>query len=521
MQNNYYFLRQLSKTLANRLVGLAFTTCFSQDKDELVLGFAGATQNDDKREFYLKAVLHPDFACLAFPDDFQRARKNSVDLFGELLGLRVQTVVQYLNERSFSLVFEQEYTLLFKMHGNRANLVLFREEEVVGLFHHKLAADNTIRLAELDRPLVQTYEAFLQANGQVNQLFPTFGKSLLRYLESQGLTQLPPTSQWQLIQDLLKQLENPTFFITRLNDEPMLSLVPVGDIQLETPDPLQAANAFYRLHSQLHFLEKEKKEAIRMLNRRKQQTENYLLKNHEKLEELEKGARNEQIANILMANLHQIPPRSEAVELFDFYHNQPIHIKLKKDLNAQKNAEVYYRKGKNEKIELNTLRDNTALKEQELKQIEVHIQAIEPIEQIKELRKYLKTAGLTIEKVPETPQALFKQFMCEGFVIWVGRNAKNNDLLTQQYAFKEDLWLHARDVTGSHVIIKYQAGKKFSQMVIEKAAQLAAYYSKRKNDSLCPVVVTPKKFVRKPKGLPEGTVVIDKEEVLLVVPRGE
>jgi hypothetical protein len=58
------------------LKGWSVATCFSQEKDELVLGFV-----KDKEEFYIKAILKSDFACLVFPPSFQRARKNSVDLF--------------------------------------------------------------------------------------------------------------------------------------------------------------------------------------------------------------------------------------------------------------------------------------------------------------------------------------------------------------------------------------------------------------------------------------------------------
>ncbi len=100
----------------------------------------------------------------------------------------------------------------------------------------------------------------------------------------------------------------------------------------------------------------------------------------------------------------------------------------------------------------------------------------------------------------------------------MGKNAAGNDELTLKYSFKEDLWLHVKDVAGSHVIIKYQAGKKFPKDVIERAAQLAAYNSKRKNETLCPVVVTPKKFVRKRKGDPPGAVVVEREEVIMVEP---
>ena len=100
----------------------------------------------------------------------------------------------------------------------------------------------------------------------------------------------------------------------------------------------------------------------------------------------------------------------------------------------------------------------------------------------------------------------------------MGRNAQNNDLLTQKYAHKDDLWLHAKDVTGSHVVIRHRAGQPVPEPVVEHAAQLAGWYSRRQHDSLCPVTVTPKKFVRKPKGALPGQVVVERERVVLVVP---
>ena len=109
-------------------------------------------------------------------------------------------------------------------------------------------------------------------------------------------------------------------------------------------------------------------------------------------------------------------------------------------------------------------------------------------------------------------------FEDRGFTILVGRNAANNDLLTQKYAHKDDLWLHAKDVAGSHVVIRHRAGFPVPEPVIEHAAQLAAWYSRRQNDSLCPVTVTPKKFVRKPKGARPGQVKVEREEVRLVKP---
>jgi predicted ribosome quality control (RQC) complex YloA/Tae2 family protein len=514
VHNNYYYIRQLSGALRQKLTGWKMATCFSQEKDELILGFIR-----EKEEYYIKAILKSDFACLVFPESFQRARKNSVDLFEDVMGLHILEVIQYQNERSFSLVLENEYSLLFKMHGNRSNIILFRKDEAIDLFHNKLANDFSIHPNALHRPLDQSFEAFEASGYKIQPLFPTFGKPVTQFVLSQGFEKQDAAGKWKIIQDTLHLMDNPTFYITSIEDTPVLSLLPVGDVGHTTNNAVEAANLFYGAYARINTLEAEKRAARKLLEKKKSQTENYLLKTYGKLDEMEKESKNEHLANIIMANLHQIPARAEVVDLYDFYHDKQISVKLKKDLSPQKNAETYYRKSKNEKIEKDKLKESIALKEQELQQVEAHLHAIEKIELLKELRKYLKEHHLTDEKLAPTPEQLFKKTEYMGYEIWIGRNAKNNDLLTQKYAFKEDLWLHAKDVTGSHVIIKHQAGKNFPEPVIEKAAELAAYYSRMRTDSLVPVIYTSKKYVRKPKGLPEGAVVVDKEKVLMVEPK--
>jgi len=92
--------------------------------------------------------------------------------------------------------------------------------------------------------------------------------------------------------------------------------------------------------------------------------------------------------------------------------------------------------------------------------------------------------------------------------------------MLRRFAWKDDLWLHAKGVSGSHVIVKHRAGAVFPKSVIERAAALAAYYSKSRTDSLCPVIYTPVKFVRKVKGSAPGAVMVDREKVLMVQPQG-
>jgi predicted ribosome quality control (RQC) complex YloA/Tae2 family protein len=87
-----------------------------------------------------------------------------------------------------------------------------------------------------------------------------------------------------------------------------------------------------------------------------------------------------------------------------------------------------------------------------------------------------------------------------------------------KHAHKADMWLHARGVGGSHVVIRHQSGKKIPADVLEYAAQLAAHFSKGRTDSLCPVIYTERKYIRKPKGSAPGQVAVEKEKVLMVKP---
>lgn len=522
MHTNFYFLRQLVPRLSEKLAGLVLAECFSQERDELVLGFCpDGKQWRHRRDVYIRATLRGDFAALAFPDEFRRAGKNSVDLFSDLLNRPVLGVRQFLNERAFALRFDDEWALLFKLYGNRSNLVLFHGDEVVELFNNKLIADENLRLSTLDRSLDQSRDAFGRAGGDWKKLFPTFGKEVNKALEAElaGVANLE--TRWRAVDAMRQRLENPTgFFVKNFDFQLVLSLLSEGgDIVRSETEPLAAANAFYYAFSKISTLDRERGAALRLLAKRLKQTEAYLETVWQKLAEVDSGVKAEEIGHLLMANLHAVPDRAEAVEVHDFYRDQPLRIKLKPDLSPQRNAEVYYRKAKNAKIEIARLQEAIEAREAERVELEKHRQAIEAIESVKELRKYLKNTSLEESaKAPETMDTLFRKVAVDGFEVFIGRNARNNDLLTTRYARKEDLWLHARDVSGSHVVIRRKPGHPFPNRVIERAAQLAAWYSKRRTDSLCPVIVTPRKFVRKTRDLAEGQVIVDKEDVVLVVP---
>lgn len=507
MHNNYYFLRQLSNQLHQKLSSFKVVACFSQNKDELVLEF-----NNSQESFFIKASLQSDFCCLSFPNQFNRARKNSIDLFEEVILKSVQQVHIYENERCFTIQLEDDLSLLFKMHGNRANVILFNYDHAITLFRSHLKSDLTLSLASLNRKLDFSENIFHTHQSNLPTYYFTFGKLVWEYWAA---IKKDDKDLWLAFQQLVLELESPCYYIVEKSNKLYLSLVPVGNILNQFDSPIEALNSFFIQYVYKDTFTSQKHKQVKALNDQIKAGQNYIQKSEQKLTELQHDTHYQLWADLLMANLHALTSGISHTTLTSFYDNQPVTIKLKPDLSPQKNAEVYYRKAKNQQIEINQLKKAIEIKTAELQRLKQQLTEVENTLDLKQLKQ---TEPQTVSKQKNVILP-YHEFEYKGFRIWVGRNAEANDELTLKLAFKEDLWLHAKDVAGSHVIIKHQSGKNFPKDVIERAAQLAAYNSKRKTDSLCPVIVTPKKFVRKRKGDPAGAVVVEKEKVILVEPK--
>jgi len=515
VHTNYYFLRQLAPALTEQLRGYRVASCFSQEKDELVVGLL----NEAGAEFWLKAQLGAAFPALALPETFRRARQNSVDLLPELLGRTVAHVEAWPQDRVLQFTFvEDAATLVFKLYGPRPNAIFRPSPEALAqLFHQNYIADGELRAAAAPTPLLI---------GESGKLPPALADLPARFLREQRDYDPAPTARkQQLATDLLAELENPAhYYVLHLDGRTRLSLVPLGEILETLPgtDPIGALRRFVPLALARRALETERRQLRQLLTRRADEASTSAHLASQRLHALAHEAGYRHRADLIMANLHAITPGAAQVEVVDFYTNEPVVLKLKSLEKPQRTAENLYRKAKNQQIEERQLQARISSREAEAFQ---NLELLEELDtqpalaELRSLRAWRKQHALdptpTAKANTELP---FKVFEDQGFTILVGRNAQNNDLLTQKYAHKEDLWLHAKDVSGSHVVIRHRAGQPVPEPVVEHAAQLAGWYSRRQHDSLCPVTVTPKKFVRKPKGSLPGQVLVERERVVLVVP---
>jgi predicted ribosome quality control (RQC) complex YloA/Tae2 family protein len=508
MHNSFYFIRQLAPAIEKQLNGSVLKTCFSQNKDELILEFF----TNKSLNFYIKAYLKNHFSCLSFPNKYHRAKRNSINLFGSIIGKKITGLQTYNNERAFSLEFGNA-TLLFKLYGNQSNILLFKDEDIVELFKNNLKRDSLIKINELNRELDISYQNLYENDWNVRKVIPTLEKQSAQILLSK-ISDMSNTNGEIAFNNFFTDLNSSHFYLINQATGYKLSLLRAIDFVEEFTDPLVAITSFFEKEVKRNSLSIVKSKIQSDLNGQLIKADNYVRKIKEKLEELSKKSSNKQKGDLLMANLHKVAKRAKSITLPNFYDDTEITVKLNPDFSPQKNAERYYRKAKNEAKEIATLTANIKDKGALILKLKTNLSEIEKSDNIKLLQKWKP------RHQKSNPEVVlpYKEYFMDGYRILVGKNAKHNDTLTLKIAKKDDLWLHAKDVSGSHVVIKQIPGRNFPEYIIEKAAQLAAFYSKRKTDSLCPVLYTPKKYVRKKKGTPFGVVFVEKEKVVLVEP---
>jgi predicted ribosome quality control (RQC) complex YloA/Tae2 family protein len=203
-------------------------------------------------------------------------------------------------------------------------------------------------------------------------------------------------------------------------------------------------------------------------------------------------------------------------------------IPLDPDLSPVENAQHYferYNKAKRALDDVPQLIEETRRELQYLEQLENDLDMARGWSEIDEVRQALQSKGYwrgkTIQRAGSGGQsAPLKLVTQDGYVVWVGRNSRQNEIVTFKHGGGEDLWLHAHGVPGAHVVIRFD-GRRIADQVVEKAAAVAAYYSAKRGDSKVLVDVTRCKYVKKIKGAGPGMVTYRNEEPRAVAPHDE
>ncbi len=237
-----------------------------------------------------------------------------------------------------------------------------------------------------------------------------------------------------------------------------------------------------------------------------------------------------QKADLLMAHLQEWEPGMKEIILADFENNKPVAIALQPDKNAVQNAQSLYKQHQKLKRVKSAVEPLLAEVNGEigyLEQVEDAIaqidkyQTAEDLEALDEIRdeligqKYLEDPEYRNRTSNESASTNFHRYRTpSGFEILIGRNNRQNDYLTFRVAGDYDLWFHAQEIPGSHVLLRLEPGAVPEQADLQYTANLAVYYSRARQTDQAPVVYTEPKYVYKPKGAKPGIAIYKQERIL-------
>ncbi len=230
--------------------------------------------------------------------------------------------------------------------------------------------------------------------------------------------------------------------------------------------------------------------------------------------------------DLLIAQAYAIEKGATKAELVNYYDPdcKTVTVPLDPALSAPANAQKYYKQYRKAQTAEQVLTDQIAAGEEELVYIDSVFDALSRAESFRELAElrdelaaggYLKRTGT--KQKPPPPLKPLEFLSDDGFPILVGRNNRQNDLLTTKIAKGSDIWLHTKNIPGSHVIVVCE-GQTPPDRTLEQAAILAATHSKAAGSKQVPVEYTPARYVKKPSGAKPGMVIYTTNQTAYVDP---
>lgn len=245
--------------------------------------------------------------------------------------------------------------------------------------------------------------------------------------------------------------------------------------------------------------------------------------------ELEKSRDRENLricGDLLQANLYRIEKGSAFADVENFYSEDMsvLRIKLDPAKSPAQNAQRYYKDYARMKTADKVLRVQIGKGNQELQYLETvadEISRAESERELSQIRQELVEQGyIKAQKGKQKPPAGLEPrafTVSDGFRVLVGRNNRQNDILTLKESHKNDLWFHTKDIPGSHTVLKTE-GREVTDEAIMDTARICAYYSKARESSQVPVDYTLIRYVSKPQGSPPGKVIYTDQHTLYVTP---
>jgi predicted ribosome quality control (RQC) complex YloA/Tae2 family protein len=541
----YYTLRALADAWDASLPGTTVADAYSQNRAELSLALGGA------EAWTLAAVVRPELRLLFRNPGHGRARRNSASLFQPALDRRVEAVRTADRDRVVFIELGDDLRFQIQLFGPRPNVWLVEGERVVEAFQHGDAWEGEPPPAPRAAPVVATFEDFegrWRENRKtvaqaVQSAMPLFDRTLAdEAVFRAGVAATSPAdctdaerrALFEAAKAIEAEIETPApRILWRGRRAEAFSLVELKHRADEgvREERFETVDEAVRIYARRRLAQQRFDATYEPLERKLAAVADRLGRSADRmLEELSSPSRAEtyeRYGHLLMAQATDQPAGRDEVTLPDIIGDgEPVTIPLDEALTGIANAERYYDKARRTRAartHAETRWESVQTDAEKAAALLARLRALDALPDLEALvaeEEEALDAFLGGSGGDEANEPFHRFPLPGGYEAWVGKNARANAELTTRYANPHDLWLHARDVPGSHVVIRRDSKtERPDARAVEIAAALAAHFSQAKTQSLVPVTVTERKYVRPVKGGPPGLVRVDREDVLLVEPR--
>ncbi|QKL21517.1 fibronectin/fibrinogen-binding protein [Bacillus altitudinis] len=447
---------------------------------------------------------------------------------------------------------EQTRKLYIEIMGRHSNLILVEDEteQIIDGLKHLSPSVNSYRTVlpghqyllppaqQKLNPFDVTKEDILKhlrfQEGKIaNQIVDTFsGVSPLFAKEAvhrAGLAnqETIPSTLLEMFQ--LIQAHSFTPQLTRKDGKEYFYLLELQHVHgdMKTFDSLsELLDRFYFGKAERDRVKQQAADLERFVVNEKKKNENKLKKLTRTLEESQNAHKYQLYGELLTANIYAIKKGDKEATVINYYDEEggEITIPLKTNKTPSENAQAYFTKYQKAKNAVEAVNEQIERTHEEIVYFDELIQQLssaspKDLEEIREELvegKYLRPKQKRNAKKKKPSAIQLEAYeSSQGVPILVGKNNKQNEYLTTKAAARDDIWLHTKDIPGSHVVIRHQAP---DEQTLLEAAQIAAYFSKAKESSSVPVDYTKIRHVKKPNGAKPGFVTYDQQQTLFVTP---
>ncbi|WP_141431244.1 NFACT family protein [Bacillus sp. 03113] len=333
---------------------------------------------------------------------------------------------------------------------------------------------------------------------------------------------------------IMKQIEKHEYSpaITISPNKESFYLYPLEHIQGEVktyPTLSALLDRYYFGKAERDRVKQQSSDLERYIRNEKEKNEKKIMKLNLTLKDAKNADQYQLMGELLTANLFAVQKGMKEIEVFNYYdeNGSSVIISLDPRLTPSENAQKYFTKYQKAKHAIDIVQEQIRIAAEEIRYFEALLQqviAASP-KDIAEIREelveggYLKDRKKRQNKKQQNQKPILDRYIAtDGTEILVGKNNKQNDYLTNKLAARDDIWLHTKDIPGSHVVIR---SKEPNDATIVEAAKIASYYSKARSSSSVPVDFTLVRYVRKPSGAKPGFVIYDHQQTIYVTPDEE